>query len=43
MNLSFKKYLWIPKEIEEIDYKNDKQRLRLIVRQIFHDIYNMHY
>lgn len=28
--LIFKKYLWLPSQIEEIDYKQDPERLKLI-------------
>lgn len=41
--LVFKKYLYLSKEIEMIDYTNDLVKLDLITCQIFKEVYNLYY
>lgn len=38
LSLIFKKYLWLDQELEEVDYRQDLVRLKLLRCQIFEDI-----
>lgn len=41
--LVFKKYLYLSKEIEQLDYTHDLVKLDLLTSQIFKEVYNLYY